>query len=480
MSRRAHALSSPAPLAVAGSNLTVIAAPLIIMALLASGYVLIYLKDVLVPFFIALFLVYLLRPLVWLLDVPFNCFCRSTCRVWRCVMCQRKRDSRLSRASASSADGVEMVGGESRSVDAVKVHVAYSPVPEAKAKARRAARRARDGKQQRAVSDSTRRHPPRAGSSDECPHWIASIVALMIAGGVAGAILFWLVMTIISVDTDIYNEISEEWHLISNITDFWFGVKLDVDKNTVLRTIHDELPVGQIVHKVLFTVIERCGDLFFVLLGTIYMMLDSAGRRTKASPLRANIERQIQRYIGLKSFVSALNGVAVYSVLGPLLHIPAAFGIGILVRRAALCGSRALPPRRRVAASLRHSRTHVASSPRARLPSPPLSPRTHSVTPPSDIPSQLHPVDRRRHRHPPTPPRHPLDARATGALRDPRRTTYRYYISCGSFVSSQLQLAPPNVCTHAAAPHHSRLCSSLAYPRAHRWVYFLFYDIVYR
>ena len=317
-------LSSPAPLALAGSNLTVIAAPLIIMALLASGYVLIYLKDVLVPFFIALFLVYLLRPLVWLLDVPFNCFCRSTCRVWRCVICQHKRGSQQSRAPAGSADGVEMMGGDSRSIDAVKVHVAYSPVPKAKAKARtlRAARRARDGKQQRAASGgSPRRRFSRGGGGggDECPHWIASIVALMIAGGVAGAILFWLVMTIVAVDNDIYNQISAEWRVISNVTEFWFGVKLDVDKNTVLRTIHDELPVGQIVHKVLFTVIERCGDLFFVLLGTIYMMLDSAGRRTKASPLRANIERQIQRYIGLKSFVSALNGVAVYSVLMKLL-----------------------------------------------------------------------------------------------------------------------------------------------------------------
>ena len=319
-------------------NLTVIAAPLIIMALLASGYVLIYLKDVLVPFLLALFLVYLLRPLVWLLDVPFNCCCRSTCRVWRFATCSVKKRKN----SGAAADGGTPSGVEMERVhlpdDAHVLRVPssrrpfYSPVPKGRKKGRaETSRRRKERARSMSFEESVRRRGSSDAQSDQCPHWVASIVALMVAGGFAGCVLFWLVMTLISIDSDIYGKVKDEWRVLSNVTEFWFGVKLDVDKNTVLRTIHEELPVGQIVHKVLFTIVERFGDVFFVLLGTVYMMLDSAGRRTKASPLRANIERQIQRYLGLKSFVSAMNGVGVYLVLGPLLHIPAAFGIGILV-----------------------------------------------------------------------------------------------------------------------------------------------------
>lgn len=318
-------------------NLTVIAAPLIIMALLASGYVLIYLKDVLVPFLLALFLVYLLRPLVWLLDVPFNCCCRSTCRVWRFATCSVKKRKN----SGAAADGGTPSGVEMERVhlpdDAHVLRVPssrrplYSPVPKGRKKGRaETSRRRKERARSMSFEESGRRRGSSDAQSDQCPHWVASIVALMVAGGFAGCVLFWLVMTLISIDSDIYGKVKDEWRVLSNVTEFWFGVKLDVDKNTVLRTIHEELPVGQIVHKVLFTIVERFGDVFFVLLGTVYMMLDSAGRRTKASPLRANIERQIQRYLGLKSFVSAMNGVGVYLVLGPLLHIPAAFGIGIL------------------------------------------------------------------------------------------------------------------------------------------------------
>ena len=61
------------------SSLHIVAIPLIILSLLATGFILVYLKEILVPLVVAMLFVYLLRPLVNLLTRPFTECCHAAC-----------------------------------------------------------------------------------------------------------------------------------------------------------------------------------------------------------------------------------------------------------------------------------------------------------------------------------------------------------------------------------------------------------------
>jgi hypothetical protein len=65
--------------ALSPSTLHIVAIPLIILSTLAVGFMLVYLKEILVPFVVAMFFVYLLRPLVELLTRPCASCCHESC-----------------------------------------------------------------------------------------------------------------------------------------------------------------------------------------------------------------------------------------------------------------------------------------------------------------------------------------------------------------------------------------------------------------
>lgn len=61
------------------ANLHIVAIPLIILSTLAVGFLLVYLKEILVPFVVAMFFVYLLRPMVDVLTRPCADCCHESC-----------------------------------------------------------------------------------------------------------------------------------------------------------------------------------------------------------------------------------------------------------------------------------------------------------------------------------------------------------------------------------------------------------------
>ncbi len=60
-------------------------------------------------------------------------------------------------------------------------------------------------------------------------------------------------------------------------------------------------------------------DVFFILLVVLYLMFEENDH--PEGSLRYLIDRQIQQYIGLKTLLSAVMGIVVFIILGPILHI---------------------------------------------------------------------------------------------------------------------------------------------------------------
>ena len=74
-------------------------------------------------------------------------------------------------------------------------------------------------------------------------------------------------------------------------------------------------------------------DTLLILLIVLYLLFEesfgeSAGTTEKGS-FKAKIDSQIQQYIGLKTLVSILIGIAVYIILGPLLGVASAHILGV-------------------------------------------------------------------------------------------------------------------------------------------------------
>lgn len=69
------ARSTRAAIVVNSSMFHIVSVPLLILAALGCGFVVVYLKEVLLPFVISIFITYLLRPLVNVLTTPFAKMC---------------------------------------------------------------------------------------------------------------------------------------------------------------------------------------------------------------------------------------------------------------------------------------------------------------------------------------------------------------------------------------------------------------------
>jgi hypothetical protein len=79
---------------------------------------------------------------------------------------------------------------------------------------------------------------------------------------------------------------------------------------------------SQDVFKNLFAyIVGLLNDTFWVMLFIIYLLFEQAVAKTQdgSGGLRARMDRQIQRYLGLKALISLCVAILVYIILGPIL-----------------------------------------------------------------------------------------------------------------------------------------------------------------
>ena len=119
------------------SMLHIIGVPLLILASIGVGFVTVVLKEVLLPFVIALFLVYLLRPLVNVLTTPFAQWCWCVPSLAGAAMLPHSAPAALAKAHATPApasgyasetsvggDGAGQRGGHAPSPSSAPAHSA--------------------------------------------------------------------------------------------------------------------------------------------------------------------------------------------------------------------------------------------------------------------------------------------------------------------------------------------------------------------
>lgn len=283
--------------------LHLITVPLIIIAVLALGFMLVYLKDILVPFVVAFFFVQLLRPLVKILTVPVRCnfnFLASVTEEIRYRENIYKKKHEKKKAKKADDQSIE----KKSLLNSCKITVAHSAKTDA-------------------------REPPMR--TCQCPHWVAVIFSLVIVAFVITGLVVSIASTLRNLQYMRPTDIEE--NLLEALKPFfeWVKENFDIDGVAILNQFIAEIPAAELVKYLLNTFLATIMDTILVLLIVLYLLFESdSAEHEPAGAFKSKIDSQIQQYIGLKTLISAIVGIAVFVILKLLIRMEYAHLIGIL------------------------------------------------------------------------------------------------------------------------------------------------------
>lgn len=291
-------------LAVPPSTLHIVAIPLIILSTLAVGFILVYLKDLLVPFVVAMFFVYLLRPLVDLLTRPCASCCHNSC------------------IDSNSGSGEDDLRSLRRSKEASgKSASAKRRLPVSRGKTPPLHRQFWDPEELTVTFC-------RVCTFTRCPRWVAVLIALSVVFGVLSMLVLMVADAIQSLEGDDIKMYHDSATKIADKTLSWTNLIFHVDGSSLLKIIRTELPIADLVRQLLLTLFDAIGNTFLILLLVLYLLFEQSAH--PAGSLKRKIDDQIQAYIGIKTAISALAGFLVWVVLGPMLGVNLAHLFGVL------------------------------------------------------------------------------------------------------------------------------------------------------
>jgi predicted PurR-regulated permease PerM len=96
-------------------------------------------------------------------------------------------------------------------------------------------------------------------------------------------------------------------------------------RQRALRNPHATRPSAQYTFSYL---VEGVGNALLVMLLVLYLLAEQSAHAPNS--LRAKVDNQIQRYLVIKTAISALQGLLAYFIMGPLLNVRMAHLFGVL------------------------------------------------------------------------------------------------------------------------------------------------------
>jgi predicted PurR-regulated permease PerM len=328
--------------------LHVIAIPLLILSSLGVGFALIALRGVLIPFVVALFFSYLLRPIVNAVSTPFVqvCICCVTSRISHnsnnpslSNSRGRSRNATLPQHVNPNSDSNINTGGDGLTGPPVsrppRAPSPQKPLPlSVRGFAARMAMRPYDVLYNSSNS-STREssNSPRAEIQEEecgccvspcrftrCPRWFGVLVSLCVAMAVLSGLILMIADAIQRFQQESLGLFADEASQLVNRAQAWlllFGIKLE--GAAILDAIKQQITVPFLVQTTVTVVVDGIGNALLVLLLVLYLLAEASTHQSGS--LRAKLDDSIVRYIGLKTVISAIQGSIVYVIMGTLLHV---------------------------------------------------------------------------------------------------------------------------------------------------------------
>lgn len=154
-----------------------------------------------------------------------------------------------------------------------------------------------------------------------CPRWLAVIIALGFVLGMISLLVLMIANTIQVFERDSLTIYEDQAAKLRDEIVNWAKIHLGVDGSYLINMLQENLPVSNVVKYTFLYFFNFVTGLFVVFLFTLYLVFETTSAEKTPGGLRDKIDEQIQRYIVLKTFISAIVGLGVYVILGPILNV---------------------------------------------------------------------------------------------------------------------------------------------------------------
>lgn len=165
-----------------------------------------------------------------------------------------------------------------------------------------------------------------------CPRSVAVVLALAFAASLVAVLILMVVDAVQTFEKRNLKAYEREGARLINHSVAFAKTVLKVDSSFLVAQLTNEFPISSMLRQFVMWLVAALSDLFWIMLFILYLLFEKVRepRPRHGVDLRTKIDEQIQRYIGLKTFISAIAGLAVYIVLGPMLRVQMASLFGVL------------------------------------------------------------------------------------------------------------------------------------------------------
>lgn len=310
------------------NHINLVALPLLILSGIGIGFILVWAEDILVPFVISIFFTYLLRPLVDFLHKPFGKSSRTINMKPSCLPYSLKSTPAITEISTEHTN---LLNQPNQSASFRKTsNDCYTDD--------------NNGKEKTSSQSFKINCLNFEISSDDIgfPRVFSAILALLFAMSIVIGLIFFFIDAVQQFEQHNFKQYEDRAIEIA-ITFFAFLKRnFDIDGSKVFDELMKEIKVFEITTSLVYYLTDAIGYTFIVFLFMLYMLIedteistvtqndyihvtqkeqDTVTQKHRYGLMRKQIDQQVQRYIVIKTLISAIVGFLIYLILGPLLNV---------------------------------------------------------------------------------------------------------------------------------------------------------------
>lgn len=167
-------------------------------------------------------------------------------------------------------------------------------------------------------------------SNARCPHSVAVIVSLLIVMASLGGAGMYVVTAIERFQSDSLSLYESQAEHLRNEFLNWLQTRFHVNGSRFAHMISNLIPLSNLLQETFLLLYHTATGFFVVLLFILYLLFEKRRVSYGRDTIPGQIDKQIQKYITLKSLISGFVGFIVYLTLGPILRINMAGLFGVI------------------------------------------------------------------------------------------------------------------------------------------------------
>lgn len=162
-----------------------------------------------------------------------------------------------------------------------------------------------------------------------CPRWFAIVVAVLLSVAILAGLVLMVVDAVQQFQQNDFGVfVAEANILVEKLQQWLFHLGISIETDAILSIIRQQISVGEVVQAAMMFLINGVGNCILIILVVLYLLAEQSSHSPDS--LRAKVDDQIERYLGIKTIISASQGLLSYLFLGPLLHVRMAHLFGVL------------------------------------------------------------------------------------------------------------------------------------------------------